>query len=94
MTLMSRGRPTLSSLALILALSSLAYAGYLHFTLSERLAKAADTALRQRERQLVSHFYPSLRRLFKDLGQQLPEEPETLEELLGPLFQVEGTIRK
>jgi hypothetical protein len=89
----NRSRRALPWLALILALASLAYAGYLHFTLSSRLATAADTALRQREKQLVSQLYPSFRGLFKDLGQGLPEEPETLDQLFLPVFQIVEGVR-
>jgi hypothetical protein len=89
-----RGRRALPTIALLLALASLAYAGYLHFTLSSRLATAADTALRQREKQLVSQLYPSLRLVYKDLGQGVPEEPETLDQLFGPFFQIVENVGK
>lgn len=75
--------------AVALACVAIAYAVWLHGTTNERVRTAVAEAVRAREEALIKQWKPLLRDLYKDMRLAgVKEEPETLEELFGPLISL------
>lgn len=59
-----------------------------------RFDAAVDRALARREKQIISQLWPRLKTVYSEMG--LPdapqEQPQTIEELFGPLFDLMKTI--
>jgi len=73
----------ISFIALLVSVVSLGYAVWLH----QNINSIAQTALRQREAELVHHWTPHMLELYRGLGipeNKLPKSPQTLEELVQP----------
>ena len=78
---------TLIYLSLIVSISALSYAAWIH----QHAEQMATQALRQRERELVTRFAPKVRTVCLDmLGKTnvFATEPTTLEELVRPLATI------
>jgi hypothetical protein len=48
----------------------------------------AGRALQQRERQLVQHYAPGVKKICVDFGVQPPADPKSIEELVEPLTKI------
>ena len=86
-------RCMLPALAMVTAVASLCFSANHEVTFPQRVATAANTALRLREKQLVTQLFPDVRKLYKDLGEGVPDQPETIDQLLRPLFRVVNNIK-
>jgi hypothetical protein len=76
-----------SFIALLASVASLSYAIWLHHNINS----IAQTALRQRETELVHHFTPNILEIYRGMGipeYKIPKSPQTLEELFQPTFEI------
>lgn len=48
----------------------------------------AEEALQKREKALVAKLRPGVQRVYNDFKLKFPSDPETLDELLAPLFEL------
>ncbi|MCZ6690355.1 MAG: hypothetical protein O7H41_12185 [Planctomycetota bacterium] len=75
--------------ALLVALSSLAYSAWLHSSLDGRVEAAVAASLNDRELELVRWLGSDLLSFYKEMElKDYPEDPQSLEELLTPLFEL------
>ena len=73
--------------ALLVSMASLGYAIWLH----QNIDAIAQTALRQRESELVHHWTPHMLEIYRGLGipeNKIPKTPQTLEELVQPWVEL------
>ena len=80
--------------AIILSMGAIAYAGWLHATLENRVTATVEVQLRAREQLLVQRLRPQLEKLYQDFGTPSPRDPKTLEELIQPLIKLSGPLEK
>jgi hypothetical protein len=73
--------------SLIFSVAAVIYASWIQMNATA----FAKKALRDREADIVRHYAPKVRNVYRDISSTtntFPQNPETIEELLDPLFQI------
>ena len=74
----------LSIVALSISAASIALSAWTYHQADAR----AEEALQRREKALVEKYKPDVERVYKDFGMKTPQDPQTLDELFGPLIKM------
>ena len=77
------------SIVVILSLSSIGYAGWLHNHFITKIKYETDEALKRREAVLIAKYLPR----FKEMNESMNltpygKDPETIEELFAPIGEM------